>query len=77
MAKRMSWNEIKKEYPSQWVALVDCTMKRGVDVVSGVVKYTERDKTSDEMACEAIKSGNLVVRYTTPEEETCMGALMA
>ena len=77
MGKRLTWEMIQKKYPSQWVGLVDCDMDRGIDVISGIVKYTENEKSSDEMALEAVQKGNLVVRYTTPKDEICMGALMA
>lgn len=75
MADRLAWDDIKRLYPSQWVGLTDCEMKDDINIISAVVKVTEKDMTSDEMALETIK-GHMVARYTTPEDVSSVGALM-
>ena len=76
---KLTWPEIQAKYPDQWVALKDCEMKKGADIISGVVAYTESDISSDEMVLKAVKEGNLQVRFTTPRTDFGheIGALMA
>ena len=42
MADRMTWEEIQKKYPDQWVGLIDVKYvdDDGISVESAVVKYT-------------------------------------
>lgn len=75
MNQRLTWNEIKKKYPSQWVGMVDVKKKNDIDIESAVVKYTEKDMTSDEMALATVK-GEMVACYTTPDDVVSVGALM-
>ena len=65
--KRMTWDEITRAYPDQWVGIVDAEMD-GPDVVSGIVKYTEKDMSSDEMALRTVR-GEIVARDTYAEEK--------
>ncbi len=62
MPKRMSWDEIKKAYPNQWVGLTDVEWKDTSNIKSAVVKYT--DKTSTELGLMQIKDDNLICMYT-------------
>ena len=65
MAKRMTWEEIEKKYPDQWVGLTDVEWDGG-GVRSAVVKYT--DKSGEELIGMQIEdSSNLYSVYTTPD----------
>lgn len=65
MNKRMTWQEIVKTYPNQWVGLteVECY---GASVKSAVVKYI--DKTGNELVRMQIKDKSLYGTYTTPDD---------
>lgn len=75
MKERLSWEEIQRRYPDQWVGLSDCEMYNDVSVKSGIVQYTENELSGDEIALMALK-GEIVGRYTTPDHVFQAGALM-
>jgi len=65
MAKRMTWDEIARTYPDQWVGLSEVEWNGG-GVRSAIVKYT--DKSADELIGMQIEdSGDLYSTYTTPD----------
>ncbi len=66
MTERMTWEQIQKEYPNQWVGLVDVQYQNddGISVESAVVKYT--DKTKSELTRLVLK-GAIISRHTNPE----------
>ncbi len=70
MGERMQWNEIQERYPDQWVGLVDVE-RRGVTVVSAVVKYT--DRSQGELARMQIDDDDLYSCYTTPDHLAPLG----
>ena len=72
MADRMTWEEIQKKYPDQWVGLVDVKYVEddGISVESAVVKYT--DKSKSDLTRLALK-GEIISRYTTPDNIFQMG----
>ena len=72
MADRMTWEEIQKKYPDQWVGLVDVKYvdDDGISVESAVVKYT--DKSKSDLTRLALK-GEIIFRYTTPNNIFQMG----
>ena len=73
--KRMTWDEIVAKYPDQWVGLTDVE-RDGADVVSAVVKYSDKD--ADELLGLQIE-GKVYSIYTTPENlmwNLPLGALM-
>ncbi len=72
---RETWDSIVAKYPNQWVGLIDVKFKNGLAIDSAIVKYTENDMTSNQMALETMR-GNIVARYTTPDEGNPIGALM-
>ena len=65
--ERLTWEEIQKKYPHQWVGLEDVKLTDGdgVGVESAVVKYT--DKTMSELTHMAL-NGETFSIYTTPED---------
>ena len=71
----MTWEQIKKTYPSQMVGLVDVEMYENSSVVKrGFVKYTSKDTCSKEMSLMAMK-GEIILRYTTLDEEEIGGII--
>ena len=70
MSKRLSWGEIQKQYPDQWVGLVDVE-RDGIDVVSAIVKYA--DKTKGELTMMQIDDDSLYSCYTCPDHLAPLG----
>ena len=69
MHKIMTWEQIKEAYPSQMVGLVNVEMHENSNVVKrGLVKYTSKDTDSKTMSLMAM-NGEIVLRYTTLDEE--------
>ena len=64
--KRLTWEEIQKKYPDQWVGLDDVKYvdDDGISIESAIIKYL--DKTKSELTRMALK-GEIVSRYTTPD----------
>ena len=74
--ERLTLSQIKEKYPNQWVGLVDCEMEDSTNIRSAVVKYTEKDMSSDLMALETVK-GNMKAIYTTPNDVSFIGTQFA
>ncbi len=51
-------------------------MEDSINVRSAVVKYTEKDMSSDLMALETVK-GNMKAIYTTPNDTDFVGTQFA
>ena len=64
MHERMTWDEIVRKYPDQWVGLTDVE-RDGASVKTAVVKYA--DKTSDELYDMQLSGQGVYTIYTTPE----------
>lgn len=76
IGKRMTWEEIQREYPDQWVGLVGVIRKKdSPDVVSAIVKYT--DKSKSELTKMQIQDSTheLYSCYTTPNNIFQLGTL--
>lgn len=63
---RMTWDEIVRKYPGQWVGLTDVESEDGANVDTAVVKYT--DKTADELLMMQLQDDSLRSVYTTPDD---------
>ncbi len=74
MANRMTWEEIQKKYPDQWVGLVDVKYvdDDGISVESAVVKYTDKSKSD---LTRLVLKGEIISRYTTPDNIFQMGMI--
>lgn len=72
--ERLTWEEIQKKYPQQWVGLVDVKYidDDGISVESAVIKYL--NKTKSELTRMAIR-GEIVSRYTTPDDIFQLGMI--
>ena len=74
MNDRMSWEEIQKMYPDQWIGLTDVEYidNDGISIKSGIVKYT--DKPKGELT-HLMLNGEIVSRYTTPDSAFQLGMI--
>ena len=70
MDKRLTWSEIQKEYPDQWVGLTDVEWK-GSTVISAIVRYI--GKTQGELTMMQIDDDNLYSCYTHPDHLVPLG----
>ena len=70
MSKRLTWDEIQKQYPDQWVGLSDVEWK-GSTVISAIVKYI--GKTKGELTMMQIDDDNLYSCYTHPDHLAPLG----
>ncbi len=72
MGENMTWDEIEKKYPEQWLGLSDVIWENGATVQSAVVKYV--GKSSDELLkIKFSTEPDLLVRYTSPDSLGQMG----
>lgn len=68
MESRMTWEEIQKKFPDQWVGLEEVEYEPDNDVTirTAIVKYT--DKSKDELTLMQVQThGKILGRYTTPD----------
>ena len=74
MNKRLTWKEIKEQYPDKWVGLIDVKYKNNdnITIESAVVKYT--DKTKTELIYMSL-AGEIVAKYTTPDNTLQLGVV--
>lgn len=72
MQQRLSWSEIKKKYPDQWIGLVDIDWENGATVRSAVVKYVGKNST-ELLEIKFDHEPDLLVRYTSPDSLGPMG----
>lgn len=72
----MRWSDIQKKYPNQWVGLKNVVWKNAATIDTAEVCYTENDISSDDMAFLAIQGDIDAAKYTTPDNENSVGALM-
>lgn len=76
MAERMTWPEIAKAYPNQWVGLTDVEYKPDnySTIQSAVVLYTDWSK--DDLQMEQFKTdGKIIAEYTNPNRLLELGVL--
>lgn len=69
---RMTWNEIKKNYPDKWIGMTNVKYINddGVNIESAVVKYTNMTKAE---LTRRMLDGEIISRYTTPDNEFQFG----
>ena len=69
LGTRMTWEEIKLNYPHQNVGLVDC-LPDPITMDSAIVKYTDKETSYFDLLKMAL-NGEIALRYTTLDED-CM-----
>lgn len=67
---RLTWEEIQKKYPDQWVGLTDIEWIDDSNINSAIVKYA--DKTKDELLIMQVKE-EIFSCYTTPDNVFQLG----
>ena len=74
MSERMTWPEIAKAYPNQWVGLTDVEWEDSSNIGSAIVTYTDWNK--DDLQMEQFKTkGKTMAVYTNPNRLFELGAL--
>ena len=73
MSGRMTWKEIQKKYPKQFVYLTDVELENGNAVKSGIVVHATTNP-SDDFAVKAIR-GEVIEEYTAPDTTLLAGVL--
>lgn len=74
--KRLTWNDIQKQYPDQWLGLteVEYELDNDAAIKSAIVTYT--DKSKDELTLMMLQSKcKVVARYTTPDNVCPLGMI--
>ena len=66
MSERLTWEEIVKKYPEQWVVLDD-VKKDGATILSGIVVNVCSDENIDSYFFDAVKSGKRYTKRRTSE----------
>lgn len=74
MDKRLTWEEIEKQYPDQWVGLSNVEWEDGANVRSAIVKYA--GKSSTEPLRRQIAGEDIETIYTTPDNLCPLGILV-
>ena len=68
MAEKLSWEEIKRQYPNEWVSIVDFEEDKSGFVVNGIVIYHNPQKSiySKELSkiLEETKHNEVASLYT-------------
>ena len=73
MGERLTWDEIVKKYPDQWVGMSNIDWEDGTNIRSAIVLHT--GKTSGELLRMQFKDKNLYSRYTTPDHLGQLGVV--
>lgn len=65
MEERLTWEEIKKQYPNQFVGLIKAKYKNHdtENIESAIVKYTEKTISKYELQ-KAAYYGEIIRKYT-------------
>lgn len=74
MQERLTWEEIQKKYPDQWVGLVEVEYESDnqASIKSAIVRYI--DKSKGELT-RMMLNGEIISRYTTPDHIFQMGIM--
>lgn len=73
---RLTWDQIQKKYPNQWVGLADVEYEPDNEstIRRATVIYIDKDK--DELTEMQIDTdGKLLARYTTPDDIFQIGSV--
>jgi len=62
MGKKMTWDEMKKEFPDEWLLIVDYETDESGHLLSGVVKRHSKDK--DVVYARPALKKSAAFRYT-------------
>lgn len=62
MGRRMTWEEMKREYPDEWLLLVDYETDESGHVTSGIVERHSQDK--EEVYRPPVLDRDTACKYT-------------
>ncbi len=62
MEKRLTWEEIVRQYPEQWVGLTDIEWEDG-DIKTAIVAYSHLNKTQ-ALNMEYVTNGDITAETT-------------
>ncbi|OGQ05410.1 MAG: hypothetical protein A2W61_07655 [Deltaproteobacteria bacterium RIFCSPLOWO2_01_44_7] len=62
MTQKMTWEEMKKAFPDEWLLIVDYETDSSGHVVAGVVERHSREK--DEVFCSPVVNKDCAFKYT-------------
>ena len=71
MSARLTWSQIKEQYPDQWVGLTDVDWENEATVTSAVVTYPSL--TKNEALGLAIRSKGKITARTTKDTPIWVG----
>lgn len=71
--QRLTWKEIQKKYPDQYVGLID-VKKDPVNLLTAIVYCSSSDTNEDDMHIMAY-NGEISLEYTTLDDYIDMGAI--
>ncbi len=75
MKKRLSWDEIKKNFPNKWVGLSEVDWKDESNVRSAVVTYA--GDSDVEPLKRQLAGEDIYAIYTTPDNLCPLGMLVS
>ena len=75
MDKRLTWEEIKENYPDKWVGLSKVEWKDEANVRSAVVEYA--GDSDDEPLKRQLAGEDMYTIYTTPDNLCPLGLLVS
>ena len=65
MENKMSWNEIKKSFPNEWIAVVDYERTSAIGVQGTIITHNHDKKIFHELVKNLMPQyGKIAVRYT-------------
>ena len=64
MAQRMTWEEVKKVYPSEWVAFVSYTEKDGFPIEGIVVAHHPERELFHKLLTGLTQYKDIAIRYS-------------
>ena len=73
MGQRLTWEQIEKKYPDQWVGLTDIDWEDAANIKSAIVSYI--GMSSADLLRMQIKDRSIHATYTTPDNLAPMGTV--
>ncbi len=74
--EKLTWEQIKQQYPEQYVGLSDITREQGSNhIVTAVVSCTSQDCSYEDMLDQAL-NGVIYMTYPTADERLVAGIVL-
>ena len=62
MSKKLSWDEMRREYPDEWLLIVDYDVDNSGHIVAGVIE--RHSKVKKEVYSDLTENRSVAFRYT-------------